>query len=71
MIGDDLAKENGAIKQYKEHIKLAAEEEDFTTRLMLEEILSDEERHADIWKHILGQQIEKCNIDQNGIKRNN
>ena len=55
MIGDDLTKENGAIKQYKEHIKLAAEEEDFTTRLMLEEILSDEERHADIWKHILGE----------------
>lgn len=53
MVEDDLAKENGAIKQYKEHIKLAAEEEDSTTRLMLEEILSDEERHADIWKHIL------------------
>src|SRR3970040_1480875 len=50
MIQDDLAKENGAIKQYKEHIKLAIEENDPTTRLMLEEILSDEEGHADTWE---------------------
>ena len=54
MIDDDLTKENGAIKQYKEHIKLAAEEEDFTTRLMLEEILKDEESHANTWKSVLG-----------------
>lgn len=54
MIEDDLAKENGAIKQYKEHIKLASEEEDFATRLMLEEILSDEEQHANTWKTVLG-----------------
>ena len=54
MVEDDLAKENGAIKQYKEHIKLATGEEDFTTRLMLEEILSDEERHANTWETVLG-----------------
>ena len=54
MIEDDLAKENGAIEQYKEHIKLAAKEEDFVTRLMLEEILSDEENHANTWETILG-----------------
>jgi len=54
MIQDDLAKENGAIKQYKEHIKLAAEEDDPTTRLMLEEILSEEEGHADTWETTLG-----------------
>lgn len=54
MIEDDLAKENGAIIQYKEHIKLAVEEGDPTTRLMLEEILSDEEGHADTWETILG-----------------
>ncbi|MCZ7401760.1 MAG: ferritin-like domain-containing protein [Candidatus Methanoperedens sp.] len=53
MMQDDLAKENGAIRQYKEHIKLAIEENDPTTRLMLEEILSDEEGHADIWETIL------------------
>ena len=55
MVEDDLTKENGAIKQYKEHIKLAAEEEDFAMRLTLEEILKDEENHANIWKSILGK----------------
>jgi bacterioferritin len=54
MIKDDLAKENVAIKQYKEHIKLAIQENDPTTRLMLEEILSDEEGHADTWETTLG-----------------
>ena len=54
MVENDLAKENGAIKQYKEHIKLAVEEEDFTTRLMLEEILKDEEGHANTWETVLG-----------------
>ncbi|NJD76306.1 MAG: ferritin [Candidatus Methanoperedens sp.] len=54
MIEDDLAKENAAIKQYKEHIKLAIEENDPVTRLMLEEILSDEEDHANTWETTLG-----------------
>ncbi len=54
MVQDDLAKENAAIKQYKEHIKLAAEEGDPTTRLMLEEILKEEEDHANTWETILG-----------------
>lgn len=54
MVGDDLEKENDAIKQYKEHINLASEEKDSTTRLMLEEILSDEENHADTWETVLG-----------------
>ncbi len=58
MVEDDLAKENGAIQQYKEHIKLAAKEEDSTTRLMLEEILSDEERHANTWETVLGKKKE-------------
>ena len=52
MIKDDLASENGAIKQYKEHIKECAD--DPTTRLMLEKILSDEEGHADKWETTLG-----------------
>lgn len=55
MIQDDLNKENAAIKQYKEHIKLAEEEKDITTRRMLEDILSDEEGHADTWQTILGK----------------
>lgn len=54
MIADDLAGENKAIANYKEHIKIAAAEGDTTTRLMLEEILSDEEGHADLWETTLG-----------------
>ena len=53
MIKDDLTKENSAIKQYKEHIKLAVEEDDVTTRLMLEKILSEEEGHANTLESIL------------------
>ncbi|MBI5683033.1 MAG: ferritin [Deltaproteobacteria bacterium] len=54
MIEADLNAENGAIKRYKEHIKLCVEEGDPTTRLMLEEILADEEGHADTWETTLG-----------------
>jgi bacterioferritin len=54
MIQDDLAKENAAIEQYKEHIQLAVEENDPTTRHMLEEILAEEEGHADTWETVLG-----------------
>ena len=54
MMKDDLAAENGAIKRYKEHIKLCAHEGDPTTRLMLEQILSEEEGHADTWETTLG-----------------
>ena len=52
MIKDDLANENAAIKQYKEHIKECAD--DPATRLMLEKILSEEEGHADKWETTLG-----------------
>jgi len=54
MVQDDLAAENRAIKQYKEHIKLCDELGDPTSRLMLEGILADEEGHADGWKTVLG-----------------
>ncbi len=54
MVQDDLAAENGAIKQYKEHIKLCDELDDTTTRRMLEGILADEEGHADGWETVLG-----------------
>lgn len=54
MIRDDLQAENGAITRYKAHIKLCADEADPTSRLMLEEILSDEEHHADTWETLLG-----------------
>lgn len=54
MIRDDLAGERNAIKVYKTHIKLAADLGDTTTRLMLEEIVSDEEGHVDMWETTLG-----------------
>lgn len=54
MIKDDLEAENDAIKRYKEHIKLCDEIGDTTSRLMLEEILVDEEGHADTWETVLG-----------------
>lgn len=53
MIKDDLDGENNAIKIYKEHINLCAKLGDTTTRLMLEEIVSDEEGHADTWETTL------------------
>lgn len=54
MVSDDLSAENGAIKRYKEHIKLCDKEGDPTSRLMLEGILSQEEGHADLWETTLG-----------------
>jgi len=53
MVQDDLDGENVAIKTYKEQIVLCAKIGDTTTRLMLEEIASDEERHADTWETTL------------------
>ena len=54
MMQDDLDGENEAIEQYRAHIKLFDELGDPTSRLMMEKILSDEERHADIWETTLG-----------------
>ncbi len=54
MMKDDLDGENEAIAQYKAHIKLFDELGDPTSRLMMENILSDEENHADIWETTLG-----------------
>jgi len=54
MVKDDLAAEDGAIERYKKHIKLCADLGDSTTRLMLEQILSQEEGHADTWETVLG-----------------
>ncbi|MBI4332239.1 MAG: ferritin [Chloroflexi bacterium] len=54
MVQDDLAAENRAIAQYRAHVKLAGEENDPVTRLMLENILADEEGHADSWETVLG-----------------
>ncbi len=55
MVGDDLSAENDAINRYKEHIKLADKLGDVTTKKMLEDILADEEGHADTWESVLGK----------------
>lgn len=55
MVEDDLEAENSAIERYKQHVKLAAEIGDTTTRLMLEGILTDEEGHAYQWETVLAK----------------
>lgn len=57
MMQDDLDGEYMAIKTYKEHVKMCAGIGDTTTRLMLEEILTDEEGHADTWETILQKTV--------------
>lgn len=53
MIEEDIAGEEHAIAMYKAHIRLAEELGDPVTRLMLENILSDEEGHVHTWRTIL------------------
>ncbi|MEK7281370.1 MAG: ferritin-like domain-containing protein [Chloroflexota bacterium] len=53
MISDDLEAENGAIERYRRHIKIMDSEGDPTSRLMLEQILTVEEKHADTWETVL------------------
>ncbi len=57
MMQDDLTNEYNAIKTYKSHVKMCEEIGDTTTRLMLEEILTDEEEHADTWETILQKTV--------------
>ncbi len=55
MLEVDAKAEEEAIDLYKEIIKLAAKEDDSTTRLMFEEILSEEEGHHDTFTTLLGK----------------
>jgi bacterioferritin len=57
MVQDDLDGEYTAIKTYKSQIKMCDEIGDTTTRLMLEEILTDEEDHADTWETVLEKTV--------------
>jgi bacterioferritin len=57
MVQDDLDGEYTAIKTYKGQIKMCDEIGDTTTRLMLEEILTDEEDHADTWETVLQKAV--------------
>jgi bacterioferritin len=55
MLGFDAKAEEEAIDLYKEIIKLAASEGDTTTRLLFEQILSEEEEHHDTFTTLLGK----------------
>jgi bacterioferritin len=55
MLQADTRAEEEAITLYKQIIAQAASEKDETTRLLFEEILSDEERHHDTFTTLLGQ----------------
>jgi len=57
MVQDDLDGEYTAIKTYKSQIKMFDEIGDTTTRLMVEEILTDEEDHADTWETVLQKAV--------------
>jgi len=53
MLTDDERNEEEAIKLYKEAIQEAAKEGDYTTRRLLEEILADEENHANMFGKLI------------------
>jgi len=55
MLKADVQAEEEAITLYKDIIKQAITEKDETTRLLFEQILSDEERHHDTFTTLLGQ----------------
>ena len=53
MLKENVQAEEEAIDLYKQAIQLASKEGDYTTRRMLEEILSDEEEHLDKFSTLL------------------
>ncbi|MDH4161822.1 MAG: ferritin-like domain-containing protein [Nitrospirota bacterium] len=55
MLAANVKAEEEAITLYKQIIAQAASEKDETTRLLFEQILSDEERHHDTFTTLLGQ----------------
>ena len=53
MIRDDLEGEHRAIEMYRGYVKLAQKDDDPVTRRLLEEVLEDEEGHANAWETVL------------------
>jgi bacterioferritin len=53
MLKQDEQNEEEAIQLYKQAVQVASEEGDFTTRRLLEEILSEEEKHIDTFGKLL------------------
>jgi bacterioferritin len=59
----DLDAELGAVARYNESIQVAMEARDKATKVMLEEILADEEEHVD-WIEAQFNQIEQVGLQQ-------
>jgi len=55
MLKADVKAEEEAITLYKDIIRQAASEGDYTTESLFKEILADEERHHDTFTTLLGQ----------------
>ncbi len=55
MLKDDLDLEKKAIKRYRDQIGLAEKLKDYTTRRLLEDILIEEESHADTGQSLLAK----------------
>ena len=53
MIWQDQQDEEDAVETYKEGIQIAANEGDYTTRRLLEEILADEETHINTFGKLM------------------
>jgi bacterioferritin len=53
MLKQNEQNEEEAITLYKQAIQVASKEGDFTTRRLLEEILSEEEKHIDTFGKLL------------------
>ena len=53
MLTEDVQTEEAAINLYKQAIQAASKDGDFTTRRLLEDILSDEEKHLDTFSKLL------------------
>ena len=53
MLKQDETDEEEAITLYKQAIQVAAQEGDYTTRRMLEEILAEEENHINTFGKLL------------------
>jgi bacterioferritin len=53
MLKEDVQAEEEAISLYKQAIQVASKEGDFATKRLLEDILSNEEKHLDKFSKLL------------------
>ena len=71
MLTQDERDEEDAINLYKQAIQAAAEEGDYTTRRMLEEILAEEENHINTFGKLLARMTEPFTQPEPDLKWNN